>query len=138
MSVFIDSGFFIALLNKRDENHSEAQEKLIQLKEKAYRLRMTSDYVLSEVITTLWGSTHRKDIVKKAYQFICDTPTFVTLNYFPREKLGLIWEKWNTLAEYPKRPLSFTDCSILVSMETMRIEYLLSFDSEFKGLIQYF
>lgn len=138
MSVFLDSGFFIALLNKRDAKHSEAQDILIRLKEKTRGFRMTIDYILNEVITTLWGSTYRKDVVKKAYQLICETPTFVTLKHFPKEQLEPTWQKWVNLAEYPKRPLSFTDCMILVFMESQKIEYLVSFDSEFKGLIEFF
>ena len=138
MSVFLDSGFFIALLNKRDAKHSEAQDILIRLKEKSGGFRMTTDYVLSEVISALWGSTHRKEIVKKAYHLICKTPKFVTLKHFPREQIESTWQTWINLAEYPKRPLSFTDCSILIFMESQKIEYLVSFDSEFKGLVQFF
>ena len=138
MSVFLDSGFFIALLNSRDARHSEAKDILIRLKETAIGSRITTDYVLDEVVTTLWGSTHRKDIVKKAYDLICKTPAFVKLNYFPKEQLERAWSKWVNFAEYPKHPLSFTDCTILVFMEIQKIDYLITFDSEFKGLVKYF
>ncbi|MDH5403517.1 MAG: hypothetical protein OEY49_13565 [Candidatus Heimdallarchaeota archaeon] len=37
--------------------------------------------------------------------------------------------------EWPKRPLSFTDCHILAICEWVNIKTLLTFDDEFNGLI---
>lgn len=136
MSVFLDSGFFIALLNKRDQHHLEAKDILHRLKSTIRRI--TSDYILDEVITGLWGDIHRKDIVQKGYKLICETPSFITFNYFSKDELVSAWSKWIKFAEYPKRSLSFTDCTILAFMEKNKIDYLVSFDSDFKGLVPYF
>jgi predicted nucleic acid-binding protein len=138
MSVFLDSGFFIALLNSRDQKHTEAKNILFRLKKKATETRITTDYVLDEVVTTLWGTTHRKDIVQKAYGLICETPAFITLKYFPKEEIESAWSKWINYAEFPKHPLSFTDCTILAYMEKQQIDSLITFDSEFKGLVDFF
>ena len=46
-----------------------------------------------------------------------------------------IWEKWNKFAEYPKRPLSFTDASLLAVAEEYSIGYIATYDGEFSGLI---
>lgn len=136
MTTFLDSNFFIALLNTRDEKHEEAKNKLITLKDTKFGSLVTTDYVVDEVITTIWGQTHRKDLVKKAYSLICQTPRFVQFKKISLDHLTLTWEKWVQLAEWPKRPLSFTDCTILAFMELENVEYLLTFDSEFNGLVK--
>ncbi|MHA1495732.1 MAG: PIN domain-containing protein [Candidatus Thorarchaeota archaeon] len=68
MTIFIDSNIIIALLNSRDRNHSRAKELLNELKEPKFGMRFTNDYVLDEVVTTLWMHTHRKSMVNKAYK----------------------------------------------------------------------
>lgn len=136
MGTFLDSNFFIALLNTRDELHEKAKKKLTTLKDPKFGSLVTTDYVVDEVITTIWGQTHRKDLVKKAFSLICQIPRFVQFKKISRDHLTLTWEKWVQLAEWPKRPLSFTDCTILAFMELEHIEYLLTFDSEFKELVK--
>ncbi len=38
------------------------------------------------------------------------------------------------LAEWPKKPLSFTNCTIITYMESEKIDFLVTFDTEFDGL----
>ncbi len=135
MTTFLDSNFFIALLNTRDEMYEKAKNLLDQLRNPMYGSRVTTDYIIDEVITTIWGQTHRKDLVEQAYSLICQTPEFVTFKKISGEHLILAWKKWMDFAEWPKRPLSFTDCTILALMELEHIAYLLTFDSEYKGLV---
>lgn len=135
MAVFMDSGIFIALLNQRDKNHDQAKKLLQKLKNPDFGPRITTDYVLDEVVTTLWARTHRKSTVAKAYHLIRDTPEFVLFKDFSSELLGQAWEKWQTYAQWPEKPLSFTDCTILAFMEKEKITYLTTFDAEFDGLV---
>ena len=135
MTIFIDSGVFVALLNKRDKKHPQANKLLRKLKDNSFGMRVTTDYVLDEVITTLWARTHRKDIIIKAYRMIRQTPPFVHFKFFSQEWLDLAWEKWQDFAKWPEKPLSFTDCTILAFMEREKVSFLASFDSEFDGLV---
>ena len=135
MSTFLDSSFFIALLNDQDKNHHKAVQILDLLKDYTYGKRLTTDYILDEVVTGIWGFTRRKSLVEKSYQLVKTTPDFVLLEHFPQNELDLVWKKWLEYAEYPKRPLSFTDCTILVFMEIKTVDYLVSFDSQFNGLV---
>jgi len=45
------------------------------------------------------------------------------------------WEIWDQFAKYPKRPLSFTDASLLAIAEEYGIAHIATFDAEFNGLI---
>lgn len=136
MTVFIDSNIIIALLNSRDKNHSRAKEILIELKEPKFGMRITNDYVLDEVVTTLWTHTHRKSIVRKAYNLLCNTPEFIKFEYTTPIVLDIAWEKWKQFAKWPEKPLSFTDCCILSFLDRNNIAYLATFDSDFVGLCQ--
>ena len=134
MTVFIDSNVIIALLNSRDKNHSRAKELLKELKEPKFGMRITNDYVLDEVVTTLWMHTHRKSIVNKAYKLLRHTPKFIRFEHTTPMVLDLAWEKWELFAKWPEKPLSFTDCCILSFLDKNNIAYLATFDSDFTGL----
>jgi predicted nucleic acid-binding protein len=133
MTVFIDSNIIIALLNSRDKNHSRAKELLEELKEPKFGMRITNDYVLDEVVTTLWMHTHRKSIVNKAYKLLRHTPEFIRFEHTIPMILNLAWEKWDLFAKWPEKPLSFTDCCILSFIDKNDITYLATFDSDFSG-----
>lgn len=135
MSTFLDSCFFVALLNTRDEKHDNAKELLKVLKETKYGSLLTTDYVVDEVLTTIWGHTHRKDLVINAYKVTCQKPEFVQFKKIEDKHFEISWKKWEQLAEWPKKPLSFTDCTILAYMESENIEFLVTFDDEFDGLV---
>ncbi|MHA1286600.1 MAG: type II toxin-antitoxin system VapC family toxin [Candidatus Thorarchaeota archaeon] len=134
MTIFIDSSIIIALLNSRDKNHSRAKELLDDLKEPKFGMRFTNDYVLDEVVTTLWMHTHRKSIVNKAYKLLRHTPEFVRFEHTTPLVLDLAWVKWDLFAKWPEKPLSFTDCCILSFIDKNDITYLATFDSDFSGL----
>ncbi|MFQ5832431.1 MAG: type II toxin-antitoxin system VapC family toxin [Candidatus Thorarchaeota archaeon] len=135
MTVLIDSNVIIALLNTRDNNHSKAKELLTELKDPKYGMRLTVDYVLDEVLTTLWMHTKKKNIVRKAYDLIRNTPEFIRFEYITPRTLDLAWDKWRQFAKWPERPLRFTDCCILAYIDGNNVTYLATFDSDFGGLV---
>ena len=92
MSIFLDSNFFIALLNTRDNNHNLAKNVLKKLKGTKYGNRYVSDYVLDEVITGLWKFTKKKKLVVKGYDLIVNKPEFVIFTKFPQNSIRLAWE----------------------------------------------
>ena len=136
MSTFLDSCFFVALLNTRDENHNNAKKLFIELKKVEYGSLLTTDYIVDEVLSTIWGHTHRKDLVINAYRVTCQKPEFVQFKKINDQHFGTSWKKWEQLADWPKKPLSFTDCTILAYMDLENIEFLATFDNEFEGLVK--
>jgi len=136
VTVLIDSNVIIALLNTRDRKHPRARELLTRLKDQEYGMRLTIDYVLDEVLTTLWMHTQQKNIVTKAHTLIRRTPEFIKFEYVTPGVLDLAWEKWEHFAKWPEKPLSFTDCCILAFIDAYDVGYLATFDSDFAGLCQ--
>lgn len=135
MSPFVDSCFFVALLNNRDENHVAAKKILNLLRNNQYGTLVTTDYIVDEVLTTIWGYTHRKDLVINAYNITCNKPEFVQFKKINDQHFNLSWQKWERMAEWSRKPLSFTDCTILAYMELEKVEHLVTFDTEFEGLV---
>lgn len=52
MSIFIDSGIFVAFHNMRDENHDRALNLIRKAASGEFGIVYTSDYVFDESVTT--------------------------------------------------------------------------------------
>jgi len=62
MSVFIDTGVFIAFHNMRDRNHSRAVELVKRAARGEFGILYTSDYVFDEAVTTALIRTRNPSI----------------------------------------------------------------------------
>ena len=133
--IIIDTNFFVALFNKRDKNHTRAKGILKELKTSTWGTRILTDYVVDETVTMLWVQTHTKEIVQNFYDKIVLNRKFARVEKITTVDIMNAWEIWKNYAEYPKRPLSFTDCSILAIIERLQVSNLVTFDSEFDGLV---
>ena len=94
-----------------------------------------TDFVLDEVLTFLWVKLKDKSIVEKTYETLIGEKSSFNLVITDQDIISKAWEYWQKYAEYPKRPLSFTDASLLAIAEVYDIEHIASFDTEFNGLI---
>lgn len=135
MAILLDSSVIIALINLRDKNHSRAGKLLMKLKQPEYGMRITIDYVLDEVLTTLWNHTHQKSIVEKAYNLICHRPDFIKFAHVGFDVPDMAWQIWKKVASWPEKPLSFTDCCIIAFMDKNDIKQLATYDSDFDGIV---
>ena len=135
MPTILDTCFILALFNKKDINHKKAQKILNILQQPNYGRLYITDYILDETLTTIWVRTHRKDLVVEIYSLLQDQ-SFVAIQYLDQSKLETAWNIWNQYADWPKKPLSFTDATIIAVMKSLGIQYLVSFDSEFNGIVE--
>jgi predicted nucleic acid-binding protein len=131
MGVFADTGIFVAAANKRDKNHAVARSLLEAALSGGHGAMYTSDYVVNEMVTTALARTHNHAIAVNAGRMILDSPRIEKL-YTGPEELKDAWRKFQALR---KRPMSFTDCTTLSHMERRGLKKLMSFDSEFDGLV---
>ena len=74
MSVFIDTGVFVAARNTRDINHKRAVELLEKAIRGEYGEIFTSDYVFGEAVTVALVRTGRPDIAARTGQLILAMP----------------------------------------------------------------
>jgi len=132
MTVFIDTGIFIALRNADDENHERSKELMKKTLKAEYGRIYTSDYIIDEAVTTAFVRTRRHDLAMDIGEYILETPRITKL-WTTKEIFELAWQKFKTLKD---KPLSFTDCTTLAHTQKNQIRQILSFDSDFDGLLQ--
>ncbi|OLS22115.1 MAG: hypothetical protein HeimC3_32570 [Candidatus Heimdallarchaeota archaeon LC_3] len=134
MSIFIDTGYFVSVVNKDDENHQRSKDLSKDILSGEYGIRYTSDYILDEAISLTWRQTKRKDLVTQVFQMFSGKEAIVNVLLILEKHIEPIWEKFLRYSTIQK-PLSFTDCSTLILIEEKKIDHLQSFDEEFDGLV---
>jgi hypothetical protein len=132
MTIFIDTGIFIALRNADDEKHQRSKELMKKALKADYGRIYTSDYIIDEAVTTALVRTRRHDLATDIGKYIIESPRITKL-WTTKEIFELAWQKIKTLKD---KPLSFTDCTTLAHIQKNQIKQILSFDSDFDGLVQ--
>ncbi len=133
--IIIDSNIYIAYFNKRDENHIRAKNLVKNLLKGEYGNRFTISEVFSEVSTILFRQTKNMATIKKAWNTIYEKekawafPIIITKD--------LILNAWDIFTKYTtnKVPYSFVDCLLIATAKKHSITSILSFDSEFDGIL---
>lgn len=131
MTVFVDTGIFVALRNADDDYHERSKGLMRRALEGEFGRIYTSDYVVDEAVTTALVRTRRHDLAVDIGEYIIESPriTKLTIN---KEAFESAWETFKTLKDHP---MSFTDCASLALIKTNNIKQIMSFDSGFNGLI---
>lgn len=134
MSVFVDTGVFVAFQNTRDKNHSRALELVKEIVEGELGTGYTSDYIFDEAVTVALVRTGRPDMALTLGRMILGeltTPFLVAL----RVDGEAFKEAWGFFKRYAERGLSFTDCTTIALIENRGIDRLISFDTDFDGIL---
>jgi len=132
MTIFIDTGVFIALRNADDEQHQRSKELMKKALKGEYGRIYTSDYIVDEAVTTALVRTRRHDLAVDVGKYILESPRITKL-WTSGEIFELTWRKFKAFKD---KPLSFTDCTTLAHIQKNQIKQILSFDSGFDGLVQ--
>ncbi|MHA1298831.1 MAG: type II toxin-antitoxin system VapC family toxin [Candidatus Helarchaeota archaeon] len=136
MTIFLDSGIFIAFLNKKDVNHGRAKNLIKKIVKKEFGLAISSDYIFDEAVTATLIRTKKLEFALKVGELILginqDFPNIVKLIYISRE---IFLDAWKKFIKYKEKRLSFTDATVVSLMENHKIDYLCSFDSNFDGIV---
>ena len=124
--VLLDSSFIIAIFRNNDPLHQRAIENRDVLENDCY----ISNGIISEVLTILAQKT--KDIarVRLVYNYMKDNFTIINesdINMY-NDNVFAIFEKYNR----NKFRLGFIDCSQVVIYNHYDLDYVVSFDGEFK------
>ncbi len=124
-AILVDTGFWIALFDKRDLNHSIAKDSLKPLLQN-YRLYL-SDFIVFETITYLNCSIKRHDL---AVLFLVKVqePVLTTLVVDEAIKAKALKE----FQKYSDKDLSITDCVSFILMLQKDIKLYAGFDDHFR------
>lgn len=119
---FFDSSFIIALVLDNDSNKSKALELTDLLSEECY----IGDNVIEEVVNVvnLKGDSNKAETL---YNFMIDNFKIINEHEIPNynTKTIKVFKKFNG-------KLSYTDSSMIVTVLEYNIDFLVTFDNEFK------
>lgn len=134
MTVFIDSGIFVAFHNTKDSNNRRALEHIREIVAGRLGPAYTSDYIFDEAVTVTLVRTRRPKIALNVGRMILSelTKPFLTILTVNAEAFK---EAWKLFPRYAGRGLSFTDCTSIALMRMRNIESILSFDADFDGIV---
>lgn len=131
MSVFVDTGAFLAYRNKKDKYHEIALKLFRDVLKGKYGQIYTSDYIYDEALTLALVRTNNVDVAMDIAEVILS----------PRVKMvfvnaELLERSTKTFKQYSGRNLSFTDAVSIEIMNEFDIEKYLGFDAHFNGIVE--
>ena len=126
-AIIVDTGYWIALFDRRDTNHAAAKRNSKTLLQN-YRLYLT-DFIIFETITYLNCSIGRHDL---ALRFLEKTKES-TLTVVPADD-GVKKEALELFTRYSDKALSVTDFTSFVIMKEKGIQKYAGFDEHFKQM----
>ncbi len=131
LAVFIDTGIFVAARNKSDVNHRRAVNLLEQALRGEYGVMYTSDYVFDEAVTAALVRTRKSEIAFDIGNFILSSKKLRILHID-----GTVFrEAWRTFNKYVYKGLSFTDATSIALIQKYSIDYIMSLDKHFDGIV---
>jgi len=127
-SIFVDTGFFIAIVNKDDEFHANAMNLYTALKKTLNKVKLIfTDYIFDEIMTGLKNHGVNIDAILKFGEDLLLSKYFT----FYKVADAHFREAWNMFKKYKDKDWSFTDCTSFVVMNDLGIKFHLSFDAHF-------
>ena len=135
MSLFVDTGVLVAFENPRDPSHAAAVHILDSAMRGVFGRLLTSDYVLDEAVTVALARTRKPSLAIRIGNLILGagpTGRIMGLVYVSPRHFLRAWALFSRLAG---RGLSFTDCTSIELVRSMRIDEIASFDRDFDGLV---
>ena len=131
LTVFIDTGIFVAARNKSDVNHERAVNLLKNALKGKYGVMYTSDYVFDEAVTVALIRTGRPEIAIDIGNFILSS-TKIQMLYVDKT---VFVDAWRIFSKFMNKRLSFTDATSIALIKRYNINDIMSFDKHFDGII---
>lgn len=132
--IFLDTGFLLALVSRRDENHERAKEVLNTYRGLSlWEMALTTNHVVSETITAVRFKAEPSNL-DKSHEIAVELGRGLYDGDFGRV-YQVSAEEERTAYEYFVRhrdkKYSFVDCVSFVIMEKLGIREALSVDEDF-------
>ncbi|MFB6233452.1 MAG: type II toxin-antitoxin system VapC family toxin [Haloarculaceae archaeon] len=135
MSVFVDTGVFFAHHDTDAERHGDAVAALDAVLDGEYGQPYTSDYILDETVTLTrvrTGSFEAAETVAERIRGEPPQPDVIDMLHVDPDDVA---EAMATFRRYSDHDISFTDAMTIHLCESRGIEAVLSFDTDFDGVI---
>lgn len=118
MAAILDTGYFVALANKRDQNHASADQLA--------RTRQERRILLSSVLPeAMYLIANRAGYLRAAQFARTLTKSYLTLELVTMQDLARVSE---LMEQYQDSRLDFVDCTIIAVAERLNITRIWTFD----------
>jgi len=136
MPIFLDTGFYFALLANKDSHHTQATKLLKRVASWEFGRPVTSDFVFDEAMTLISTQVkgEKENLLRKMKNlFLGEEPLghLVCIEPVWLPEIADLHIKLTTPGPSP----SFTDCSSIIACQKQGIEKILSFDWHFEGFL---
>jgi hypothetical protein len=130
--VFIDTGAFVALRNRREREHAIARATLIELVAESARL-FTSNFVFAETYTALLVRVGRGEAIEWGRRFRASEAIELV-----RIEQDIEDDAWQILESHTDKPWSYVDATSFALMERENVQTAFAFDNHFseRGLVR--
>lgn len=135
MSVFVDTGVFFAHHDTDAARHEAAVAAFDDLLDGAYGQPYTNDYVLDETVTLTRVRTGSVEAADTVAARILGERSFPRVFELLHVEPGDVQASLETFRQYRDHELSSTDATILTQCAARDIDAVLSFDTDFDGLL---
>jgi len=135
VSVFVDTGVFYAQHDESSNRHDTAQQALEATATGRFGQPLTSDYIVDETVTLTLSRFNDPETALPVGQRIVgteDCPSPVELLFVGPDRFH---QAIDLVAQYSDQRLSFTDATTVTLVDEHDIDYVLSFDSDFDGIV---
>jgi hypothetical protein len=120
--VFVDTGFFLALVNTRDEYHERAAEH----SRRPWKKLLTTEAVLTEVANAL-SAVQWRAIAAALVEGVRQDPRFTVVSV----STGLFVEALDLYSSRNDKTWSLTDCIAFIVMKQQGLTEALAVDKDF-------
>jgi predicted nucleic acid-binding protein len=127
MPYFVDTNFFVALINEDDDYHDRAEEIYVDILNSKYGKLFTSDYVLDEAITVMRVRTKKHDLAVRVGDMISSTVMIKMIYVIANE----VFEALNEYKKHDDKDLTFTDWVLVRQIKGRGYHGIVSFDHHF-------
>ena len=130
MALFVDTGFFVALKNKKDKYHERAEEIADDILHGRMDRPYSSDYILDEAITLVRRRMKNHKTAVETGKMIINSKY---INMIKVEK-NLIEKAFESYIQYKDKDLSFTDWTSYHLIEQKALGGIISNDHHFEQI----
>jgi len=126
--IFVDTGAWIALSDRKDQHHGDAVAIYTRLKQQKERL-LTTEYLVDETVTRIrYDLSHSAAV--KFLDFIERAEETGVLTVVAIDR-ALFQEAKRLFRQYHSAKLSFTDCASFAVCQRYKISEAFAFDQHF-------
>lgn len=132
MSLLVDTDVFYAHHDEDSGRHDDARAALTKVLEGRFGQPYVTDYIYDETVTL---TRYRMDSVEEA-KTVSDRILETGLFSMAWVRGDVFKDAVVVFEEYSDQSLSFTDATTVAVAESRGIDYVLSFDDDFDGVVE--